>query len=92
MRDIDLTTLMTNTPLIHHHKNMRKTSMRLMARYLVADLTTDVILEETISFRNRKIITIIISVIIIIETTIVTITIVGIIVRTTVRTTITADS
>lgn len=61
-------------------------SMRLMTRYLVADITTDVITEEIISLINTKTMTIII-----IETIIVTIVILEIIVITILRTTITAE-
>lgn len=45
---------MKNIHLLHHQKNMRKMSMRLMTRYLVTDRTTDVVIEENMFYKCRK--------------------------------------
>lgn len=71
---------------------MRKMWMRLMARYSVADITTPVVIEETMSLTNTKTTIIIIIVIISIEIIIVTITIVESIVITIKKNAITTYS
>lgn len=52
MRDLYYTSLITNIHMLNHQNNMQKMSIRITTIYLIADITTDVIIEETINFIN----------------------------------------